>query len=431
MRSALLTLLLFSSAIDSALSQSAIRQDRVDQLVQQLASPSRRDREAAETELAAAGPRLLDQLPSHVPDVAVRVALERVRHALEQAAAREAGLPSTLTTSGLLTATQLADTFVRQTGQHVVFADGGPSAIYVDWKATPFWEAVHQLEVATGSSAQGVAARNALVFSRPAPNVLQWPPATSGPCRIDVIGESLRPNLVDPSRPIVQIRWRVRAEPRLRPLYLMVADRDCSLVAGTTSLEPFSPEASREIPCDRWLGCEIDTPFQVPESLVRAGLEFGVAAQLKVAALPMKLEFNNLHQPLPALRRRGGVTGVVRNVRFNPPDGLLSLEVAVRYDHDGPEFESHRMWIYQNAAALHSRTNLRSLKAATVEMIETGRAGATLRYTFENVTGAIADYEFVYEAPSLVIDVPFSVRGLKHPVDQRPVDQQNGPGNSN
>jgi hypothetical protein len=212
---------------------------------------------------------------------------------------------------------------------------------------------------------------------------------------------------------LVQVRWRVRAEPRLRPLYLMTADRDCTLTDGKARFAPLSPDARREIPCQRWEGCEVDTAFQVPANLDRSKLQFSADARLKVAALPLKLRFDDLQLPAPTPQRRGTVTGVIRNVHEDLPSKSLAFDIAVAYERGGPEFESHRMWIYQNAGWLEQKGTNKIGPPEGVELKEIAAAGATLRYGFENVPAALKELVFVYEASSLVIDVPISVKAMQ------------------
>ena len=332
----------------------------------------------------------------------------------DQAATLKASRATTISISGERTQQNLVQDFATQTGQTIQF-DGGPPTITVDWKQVPFWDAIASLEKATNSIAIGDAAQRALVFQPRPEHAPVRSVESSGPCRIEIINRAMRPSLVDSTKDVLQVRWRLQLEPRLRPLYITIADRDCTLHDGDRAIAPLSPDARREVPIDRWKGAEIATVFQIPRSADLSQFRAGLAGQVKVAALPLELTFKDLDQPAPAPRRRGAVTAIVRNVDSNPQLRFLQFDLKVTYDRGGPEFESHRMWIYQNAARLVRKEDGSTMSPAAVELKENAGAGATLVYLFENIHNSPGDFEFVYEAPTLVIDVPFKVENLPLP----------------
>jgi hypothetical protein len=408
----LLTLLAF--APPGASGAKKLDQVEVNQLIEQLGSPRQEERALAEADLASASPDVLDFLPNTTPDPAASIALERVRRTLEKSAARRAALASTVSLEGERSPEEIEAALLSQTGQALIFGEARPKAVMpVDWKSVPFWDAVQQLENKTNSSAKPDRFAEALILMPRENNAQPMAAATSGACRIEVIDAVRRPNLVDPSKSLVQVRWRIRPEPRLRPLYLMTADRNVSLADGATQFAPLSPDARREIPCERWAGCEVDTAFQAPGKLEAAKLQFSANATLKVAALPLKLQFKNLNTDAGSPKRRGAVTGTIETVEAEVISKTLSLEIRVSYDRGGPEFESHRLWIYQNAGWLEQSSGSGIVLPQSVELKKTGPSGATLRYNFENVTGQLADWGFVYEAPSLIVDVPISLKNLE------------------
>lgn len=330
----------------------------------------------------------------------------------EKEAARKAGTASTVTRSGSVSPSELTQLFQTQTGQSVRFAKGlHDSALAVNWKDTPFWTAVGELELAAGAIATGDRADQALVL-RPRSDDANPSVARSGPCRVEIVRHTLRPNLVDPSQAILQVRWRVRTEPRLRPLYVVVADADCSLTDGQKTFPPLSPDARRDIPGDRWEGSELDTAFEVPKDIPTANLAVTLAGEVKVAAIPLLLTFTDLDRPNPAVQQRGAATGKLGNLLFLKDARSFGFELTLNYDRGGPEFESHRLWIYQNAAWLEHKTTGQRIRPSVAEFKETTRTGGVLGFGFDDFEGQPADYRFVYEAPSLIIGVPFRVDQL-------------------
>ena len=331
----------------------------------------------------------------------------------EKEAARQAGTASTVTRSGSVTPSELKRLFQTQTGQSVRFAKGlHDSAFTVKWNDTPFWTAVAELESATGAIATGDRADHALVL-QPRSAGANPSIASSGPCRVEIVRHTLRSNLVDPSQAILQVRWRIRTEPRLRPLFVGVADADCSLTDGQRTFLPLSPDARRDIPGDRWEGSELDTAFEVPRDIETKNLAVTLAGEVKVAAIPLPLTFTDLDRPNPAEQRRGAASGKLGNLLFLKDARSFGFELTLNYDRGGPEFESHRLWIYQNAAWLEHKTTGQRIRASAVELKETTRTGGVLGFGFDDFEGQPSDYRFVYEAPSLIIGVPFRIDLLK------------------
>ena len=124
-------------------------QKRVNQLVQQLGSPSQRDRDQAEELLSSADPETLDQLPRSSRDAAVAQSLDRVRLALEKSAARRAVLASTVSLQGRTPPSEIEAAILKETSQALLFGNEQRDPLEINWKNVSFWDAVRQLEVRT------------------------------------------------------------------------------------------------------------------------------------------------------------------------------------------------------------------------------------------------------------------------------------------
>lgn len=387
---------------------------RVAELVRQLNSATRREREQAERELLELGSDVLALLPTTTAAdaPAIRDALARIRNTLEQRAAISASEASRITLTGKFTLEQICEAIRQQSGNEFV-AESGSNAepITIAWTNRPLWEAIADLQP------QGMD----LDF-QPRRCVLAWRPATSppaqpmvsssGPFRVEVLRVTTKPNFIRPKERILQIRWRLNLEPRLRPLYAIIADRENAATDDGRSYEPLSPDARRELPIDRWTGCEVDSSFQIPEGATPGDVEFSAAGTIKLAALPLPLTFTDLDRRKTGIRRRGGVTAILRRIDRDEPAGLLRLKLVVSYDRGGPEFESHRLWIHQNAAWLLLDERQAPLAPARADLDSTDPHGGTLSYEFENVPDSLTDASFVYEAPSLVTEVSFQVSDI-------------------
>ncbi|MBX3440790.1 MAG: hypothetical protein KF774_00185 [Planctomyces sp.] len=387
----------------------------VPDVIEQLGSGARRDRELAERRLLDAGPRILPALPNaEQVDPAARDALNRVRTALERQAGIDAAQPSRVTLAGEHALSEIVAALAAQT-RNPISVDPGVEDARVDvrWEGTPFWDCVSELQDRLRLDLAASAAEPELRLvsnadAAPRTVGVRW---TAGPVRIESRDAASKPSLVDASRTLVQVRWTLRIEPRLRPLYLTLADADTSLDVDGLAVPPFTPGARRELPVDRWRGCDLDSSFNAPDSTSGPAL-FNAKGVVRAAALPLRMAFTGFSGRRISVDRRGGVTALLQNVRFDSAARRLSVHLAVTYGQGGPEFESHRIWIHQNAAWLEHLGTGAVVPASEIDLLRSAPAGGTLAYTFEALPGVPSDYRLLYEAPSLIVDVPFEFTGL-------------------
>jgi hypothetical protein len=313
--------------------------------------------------------------------------------------------PSTISLSGRLTTAQLTEAFHRETGQRVTISPHG--AMSVDWRKQSFWKAVGDVERSLQLVARGSREQQGVVLARGGASSKPRFVASDGPVRVELLKATRKPNLVDPASDLLQVQWRIVPEPRLRPLYVAVSDADCSLTVGAQKFATLSPEAKREIPCPRFTGCEVDSSFPIPRDFATDDLSFEARFRMTVAARPIALTFPKLKDA--SVSQREGVTAVMRNVKSNPEDSSVSFTLDVVYDRGGPEFESHRLWIDRNSAWLESAEAGQRVDPDSMELLETRPNGSTVEYWFSRLEGPLDGHRFVYEAPSLLVDVPVTV----------------------
>jgi hypothetical protein len=283
----------------------------------------------------------------------------------------------------------------------------------VHWSRLPFWDCVVDLEQRAGVQVAGDSTSGTLLLSRREAGTAPPSAAVSGPCRIVMLSASTKPSFVEPTQEVVQVRWRLDVEPRLRPLYVMLRDARTVISAVGLDARPLSPEATRELPVDRWTGCEIDSQFSIPKGTRVEAVRFEGQAVLKAAALPLPFVFEKLSSRRTGVQRRGGVSVILRELTPDEAAKTVRATLTVAYDRTGPEFESHRTWIHQNSGWLERAEGAAPMRAARVDLVQITRAGATLTYEFENVEGSLDDLRLVYEAPALVVEIPIEWRGAE------------------
>lgn len=350
----------------------------VRELVQRLGSPRRIDREAAERRLLELGPPVLAVLPDLAVfrDPGVRESVRRIRTSLERRVAEESLQPSRVTWSGTATAVEIAAVISRQTGNPLIVPpspDGTPAAqLTFDWSDRPFWEVVGELLTA-GRYRLADAPRDAIAVERsivllPSPGEIDARghavAAVSGPFRWEITGVKRLPPPVDAGFPrLLRMTFRLRAEPRLRPLFIDYREADLRAAAGGRELQPFNPQASRQPDFSRSGTVEFSVDYLSNDADGDAPVQVVGRCEVEFAAAPQEVVFDRLDRPLPVTHRAGNVVvSLDRLVELTPPAEAPAMELAtgraaarltLRYDVGGPVFESHRVATVHREVALH------------------------------------------------------------------------------
>jgi len=392
----------------------------VKQLLLQLGSETRRERVDAEQRLLELGPELLESLPPAdlIETATAREAVGRVRRQLELDAARQSIRPRPAALRGTKTLRDWATELRTETGNDVdVAAEDRDRMFALDIATAPFWQVVQT----AGWSPRYDAATNRVSLGPARPGLSQ-PADASGIFR--VAAEAVRRGSQ------VHVTLELWGEPRIRPLYATVADSAISLVRGDRHSTPVSPDARREIPMTGRGPANVTVPLDFPAARF-AQLEGTV--QVKTAAFPERVEFDRLAEGGPVSRRRGGATVTFHAATFHraeldPPSpptpkgetgGSVKIRLTIAYDHGGPEFESHRLWLYHNEAWLEAKgngggsgesTGRRLAIAPEIDSLEEANGALALDYRFPGVTQDLSELHFVYVVPTLILDVPVSFR---------------------
>ena len=401
---------------------------QVERLLAQLDAPTRKERVAAERDLTALGPKVLPLLPPPelLRRVAVREAVRRVRVSLERTKAIESVRPSRITLKGDLTLAKILTELGAQSGNRIDF-NALPKKVQarkhrVDYNKRAFWPALDELISRAGLGYSDDADADRVLLKTMQKDTAPAAAVTfSGPFRIAVTDARLRPfPNRGPSR-IVRVNYRVRAEPRLRPLFVKYRGRD--FVAKSSAgreLSPFSPDAQPEIPLGeggRLLNLQSD--FRVPSDSIPKALSFRGKLTLTAAAGAEKIEFTRLEKADGTARRRGGVTVKLQKVEFGQAakDGRTArFRVVISYDIGGPAFESHRTWVFHNRVYLQTSDGRRIERDGEFHTNLQTDGAVVVEYGFRHLKNAPSDYRFVYVAPTLLVKLPIEFDFAKIPV---------------
>ncbi len=402
----------------------------VDGLLRELEAPALADRTRAERKLLDLGPDVLPLLPAPelTPNASVRETVRRVRRQLERRAAKESALASHITLSGEMTVAELLSQFTRQTRNRVELSDQAraaeKSSLTIDFDNRPFWDCLDDVCERWHLRTEFDAQRASLTLVPRTPgDPVELTVQRSGPFRLAIHSAEIRPVVGAADRRLLRVAGRIAVEPRLRPLFLHFATGDLkgSVVEGK-SLAPWNPSARYEHPVSD-AGREVPVQFDylLPRSTdpddTAAPTKINLSGRigLQLAAGTERIVFDKTSQTPGASRRRGGVTVRLREVKFEPlaADAANQLRaeigVAVSYDTGGPAFESHRTWMFHNAVYLETEAG-RRIDFTEYDTNQQADGAVAVGYRWDKLPAPATQYKFVYEAPTLILDLPLDVK---------------------
>jgi len=431
------------SAAAAPADKNADLEREVRQLLADLGAETRAERLAAEKRLLELGPKVLPLLPASelLPTISVRQAVYRIRVELERLQARESVLPSRVTLEGKRSFAETLAEIARQTQNRL---DGhllpetilnSPVNLQVD--SSPFWEVLDRLAAPMKVRYEYDAGIRGLKLAAAKPD--GQPPETrasyAGAFRVTALSaERIRRDggkrqTILPKDDLARVTILLMPEPRLRPLFLQFAMSDIACRAADKSvLQAFSPEASYELALGEGGGLtRLHLDYVLPKEETAGSLDLNGKLYCTTAAGHELIRFTSLdkaRQPGGAnvARRRGGVTvtlNCVRTQASSPGKQNVDIQVTVSYDAGGPAFESHQRWILHNEVFLEDRDGKRVNLNGGSETSLLGENGTGIEYHFVDLDGDLADYSFVYVAPTLIVDVPIEFEIQSVPVGKK------------
>jgi hypothetical protein len=191
------------------------------------------------------------------------------------------------------------------------------------------------------------------------------------------------------------------------------------MVDDQKPLTAWSPDAKLESPIGNG-GREVPVrwDFRFPVGISAKSISIRGLLHCQIAAATERIVFDQKALVRGAIRRRGGVTVRLRHVDFDPvEENKLNskIGITVSYDDGGPAFESHRSWIFHNAVYLESKAEVRT-NFTDFDTTQQSDGAIAVDYRWRKINAPADQYQFVYEAPTLILDVPVNVDLVKIPI---------------
>lgn len=400
-------------------------EDEVKSLVRMLNSPILASREEAQQKLIDLGPGVLDFLPVTTERTSAeeKQRLGQIRDKLQKAQAEASVKATYVTLSGEKKLSEVLAAMQKQTGNTIVDQrekldqQGGDPMVKVDWKETPFWQALDQLLDQTGLTVYPYVEQDAVGFeNRPENDLprLKRPVAYSGAFRMEAMDLLAKRNLRNSADRRVQLTMEIAWEPRLDPI--TVQQRMSDIKAIDDAGNPIELEDSEGVLEPQILPGDLTTDMLIPLKLPERSVKQIASLKGKLTAMvPGRVEtfrFADLAAK-GVEQRRAGVAVILDQVRRN--NEIWELRVLVRFEKAAGALESHRGWVFNNEAYLETKDGQR-INYDGFETTRQTEQDVGMAYQFDLEKGP-QGLTFVYKTPSILTQLPieYEIKNLDLP----------------
>ncbi len=392
---------------------------QISRLVRQLDDDRAARRDAAEAallELAGESTVEVDRFLALLPEptgampLAVRDRVTRIRHAVEDRAAKAATAGTTVTLAG--NDLQLADAYaaiLQQTGNRLVDRwqnDEDPQPLQLGVQDEPFWAAVDKLLDAAGKDVYNYAGQNALsiVDREPGAAPRFGRACYRGPFRFEALEIQAQRSLRNPERKSLRLQMGVGWEPRLQPIALSQPAVDVRAVDENGNvLAPAEPEAVLDVEVPNGVqGTELVLPFELPPRSVTHIASLRGKLLALVPGRQVEFRFDDLARADGKTQRLGGVQVTIDTVRKN--NAIWEIHMRLRLDEDNQSLQSHRGWVFQNASVLENADG-ETIDNVGLETTRQTQSEVGIAYLFDLPDG-IDGLTWVYRTPAAIVELP-------------------------
>ncbi len=395
----------------------------VSELIEQLHSPTRAERTAAEQQLREMGPGILPLLPAadEIESAHAREVVEELRRELELVAAEQAIDATMVHVPAVATVGEWLAALEEQTGYSFEPADETIAALAVSRaetattdEPTMFWQAVSDLEsrapIEVGRSPTGGLVIDHRDSDGPIHSYSVW-----GAIRITASELREIDNLIDPEQCVrLRAQLRIDVEPKLAGLFMHWNPSDLHASVGDIELTPTGAGGRRELPIPASQRIEFPVDFTAPreawEQADPAAGEFNIGGTIlvKVATGFREFSFRHLDEPGAIVRGQAGVVVTLESfesARTQAGEVAWEALLAVDYQSQPLELDSYQLWVFSNAVSLQRDDG--SVLVPSGERHVSPAEGGSVRmsFRFDDPLEDLATATLIYEAPTAIMDV--------------------------
>lgn len=399
--------------------ESAANPDRIAELVDELDDPATPliRRRQAEQELISIGVEALSGL-DRLRSPSGRQSANRVRKAIEVAAALEVGRASSVDLRSDQTLSEAFASLEAQTGNRYAGIDGYDDRIDFTIEAGEYWPTLDRL-LDLGQLEPSRFSRLGELPSFIARNSSSPPRSESvdyqGAFRIDPLRVETVVDRREPSRSRMTLRCEIAWEPRVQPVQMQLelerlsaVDEQARAIPALPFVEQLTARLQPNLP-----RTEFAIPFEVPlqDAKLLATLEGEVDALLLG---PLEtFAFSVAANEVPKTLRQSSVEVELKRVIRDEDEHQIHL--AVRFDKADVAFESHQDWVFRNPIQLLD-ANQQSHNATRFELSAQDDRSIGIVYFFDPAISLdLAKLE--YRTPIAIVPhkIKFTLKDIRLP----------------
>ena len=396
--------------------------EQVQTLIDDLDSTIIEDRDSAQAELESLQPAALDfiDVPS---DDATTDFIERllaVRKTLEAKAVKQATEPTQVSLQGTFSVTDALKKIRSQTKNNIALREGieldaANGEIKLELKSVPFWEAVHavMLQANLEVDVYGGTVGSVVLVPRSSPPtekndplpVVMSPRTTTGVLAVEVSRVVASRVLTAPNLDFTTLDLLIRWEPRVQPISLQLKQANLKIVDDqgntipTLRQTPISSAVQTEIP-------ELNFPINLPLVKREVNQIKSVSGTLD-AVLPGRIEtfrFRGLKDIADGTSQtKSGATVTMQRIQTN--EELFGVTIALSFDEQSNEVDSHQGWTFENDAYLVDPADPKIRhESVAYETVARNGQQVSVEYYFEVDPDA---FDLVYQTPAAIVSVSF------------------------
>jgi hypothetical protein len=342
---------------------------------------------------------------------------------LEQDKSRAPDMPARKTITlqaGKISVSQALAELAKQTGIHVEDVRRGPDeAIHLDWKQTPFWQALDSLAAASNARVNIYPTSGRIVLDKRRADYCLPPICYDGRFRLSVKKVTTSRDLEISDKNghggstnlAVEIAW----DAELLPLYLETRPHSLRLVDDSNNVQTVPDEGSSLAPVDGRIALAID--LHLPALPRRALAIRSLEGELSMIGPSKMLAFT--FQALDRLAKskendperqvtQEGVTCRILDVKLLPK--RWTVRVALGYPRGIKQLDTNQSWVVNNEMTLESLDGKKNLASTNYVLESATEHGAILSYHFRDRDGSplgkAGDWRVRYRTPANLIQTP-------------------------
>lgn len=304
----------------------------------------------------------------------------------------------------------------KQTGIRIEDARGpADEAIHLDWKQTPFWQALDALAAAGKGRVKLYPTSGRIVLSKRDADYRLPPICYDGRFRLcakrvtasrnlEMSGENGRGGATNL---VVEVAW----DPELLPLYLETRPHGLRLTDDRNNTQTIADEGSALTPVDGRIAVEID--LHLPALPRRVAAIRSLEGKLSMIGPSKMLTFTfetlarlaqtKANDPERQYTQEGVICRIL-DVKLLAK--RWTVQMAIDYPRGLKQLDTNQSWVVNNEMMLESPDGQKRVPSSHYVLESASPRGAVLSYHFLDLHGKPSEWRLRYRTPANLVEIP-------------------------